>query len=85
MRARNKATGAEIIGTVDSVIATDRVLTDSFTLNEDTGEIEVESACQGIDVDWNSTEQHEFEGELMFLDANGLHVKQSEIELFEGA
>ena len=93
MKARNKDTGAAIIGSVERVIATVKLDPDGFRTDED-GVLQHGEPSDGAEVHWDSREQlrqvdvandplHAFEGERMFLDENGAHVRESEIELVE--
>ena len=81
MNARNRATGAAIVGTVEIVTGTASVEEESFKLDE-RGDIQCESAGNGTDMDWDSGTQRIFEGEPMYVDDDGEHVKESEIELY---
>ena len=84
MKARNIVTGAAIVGTVERVTATAKIEQDGFWRDDDGiihhGHVITD---EGVNVDWDSTDQFVFEGERMFLDADGEQVKESELELFD--
>ena len=80
MKARRKANGVAIVGTVETLIGTCKADQESFGIDGN-GEMYCLDIGDGTVIDWDSADSKRFEGESMFLDANGDHVKESEIEL----
>ena len=80
MKAVNKHTGAAIVRTVETVLATCRVDPHSFERGSD-GAIKVQDDGSGAEVHWDSMDAATEDGEELFQDADGNHVKASEIEL----
>ena len=80
MKARDKATGVAIVGTVETLIGTCEASQESFERDEN-GKFRFDYADEGTVVNWDSADQLSTEGEPTYYDANGDHVKESEIEL----
>ena len=76
MYARNRKTGAKIVGAVDQVLGTYGIIQDSFRRNA-AGEIEHTDDGSGTQINWDTTEHY------MFQDENWDHVKDADIELIE--
>ena len=80
--ARNKVTEARIVGTVESLIGTCRLVEESFTRNAD-GHLRWEDAGEGVTIEWDSMAQATHDGQPMFEDEEGRHVREDEIELVD--
>ncbi len=73
--------GAEIIGTADTIQATAIVQADTFTRN-DNGSLSFDYTGES-DVDWNSQRPHERDGKPLFIDENGARWTADQITLIE--
>ena len=83
MRARDKANGGAIVGTVNTVIATVKLDPESFRVEG--GELRADDAGDGARLDWDSMSQKEEDGLLLFVSTDGTHVREDEIELVDEA
>jgi len=81
MHARNRRTGAAITGTLQSIHGRCRLIQDGFERSGD-GRITHEHEG-GTEMFWDSSEQVLSDGEAIYLDENGEHVPECEIELLD--
>ncbi len=85
MQARNQRTGAAFTGTLERIYGEARLIDDAFTRTGD-GRITHQHEG-GTKMFWDSSEQvtATANGERIYLDENGDHVRESNIELHQGS
>ena len=81
MQARNRRTGAAITGTLETILGQCKLIADGFERSDD-GSITHEHEG-GTEMFWDSGEQVVTDDEALYLDENGEHVHESDIELHE--
>ena len=81
MHARNRRTRAAITGTLESIHGRCRLIQDGFERSGD-GRITHEHEG-GTEMFWDSSEQVVTDDEAIYLDENGDHVPESDIELLD--
>ena len=80
--ARNKHTGARIVGTLEIIHGRAGVL--GFSRDQ-RGRLTWEHDCCGTDVCWDSAETASDDHGAIFLDADGAEVPEANVELIEAS